>query len=47
MFWLKAKQDKQRKINNVRTFMTLYALSENSTLFYEFDLKSETFMQSG
>ena len=44
MFRLKAKQDKQRKTNNVRTFMKFYALSVNVMLFCDFDLKSKNFM---
>ena len=40
MFWLKAKQEKQRKTNMVRIFMKCYALSVNFILFYDFDLKS-------
>ena len=39
MFWLKAKQQKQRKPNIVRIFMKWYALSVNFILFYDFDLK--------
>ena len=44
MFWLKAKQEKQRKTNIVRIFMKCYALSVNFILFYDFDLKSENVM---
>ena len=44
MFWLKAKQEKQRKTNTVRIFMKWYALSVNFILFYDFDLKSENVM---
>ena len=39
MFWLKAKQEKQRKTNIVRIFMKCYALSVNFILLYDFDLK--------
>ena len=44
MFWLKAKQQKQRKTHIVRIFMKCYALSVNFILFYVFDLKSENVM---
>ena len=44
MFRLKAKQYKQRKTNNVRTFIKFYALSVNFMLFFDFDLKSKNFM---
>ena len=44
MFWLKAKQEKQRKTNTVRIFMKCYALSVNFILFYDFDLKSANVM---
>ena len=44
MFWLKAKQEKQRETNIVRFFMKWYALSVNFILFYDFDLKSENVM---
>ena len=46
MFWLKAKQEKQRKTNIVRIFMECYALSVNFKPFYDFDLKPENFMFS-
>ena len=44
MFWLKFKQEKQRKIRIVRIFMVCYAFSVNFMLFNDFDLKSEHFM---
>ena len=39
MIWPKAKQEKQRKTDIVRSFMECYALSVNFMLFYDFDLK--------
>ena len=44
MFWLTAKQEKQRRTSIVRIFMECYVLSVNFMLFYDFDLKSENFM---
>ena len=41
MFWLKAKQETQRKTDIVRILMKCYALSINFILLYDFDLKSE------
>ena len=41
MFWLKAKQEKQRKTNIVRTFTECYyVFLVNFLLLYNFDLKS-------
>ena len=44
MFWLKAKQEKQRKTNTVRIFVKCYVLSVSFILFYDFDLKYENVM---